>query len=252
VSCALSCLPSNDLGEYGTTRTGSSVDPIDTPLDNAPPADTPDAGGASSSPVVSAPDSPVNPGVIGGAGGTSGGGGVNGSGGAVPVPSPVDAGTSPALGDAAPPPACAIDELQGPNDHCYFFDARTASWSAARSACQARGAGWELVSVRSEADSTFLAEQLAFEAWIGASDAVLEGAWLWVVDGRLFWLGDGSGQAFGGAYVNWSSGEPNGGATSDCARAVPRSPDSSNPDARWADLDCDLLRGAVCEAFPAP
>jgi Lectin C-type domain len=236
VVCALSCLPSNDLSEYSAARTGGTAD----------------AGGASSSPIVSAPGFPEDLADTGGTGETPATGGASGAGEDVPVPSPVDAGMSPALGDAAPP-ACASDELQGPNDHCYFFDARTASWDAARSACQARGAGWDLASVRSAAESTFLARQLAFEAWIGASDAALEGTWLWVVDSRFFWLGNGrNGEALGGAYVNWNSSEPNGGAESDCARALPRSLVSPNPDARWADLSCDQLRAAVCEAFSAP
>ena len=164
-----------------------------------------------------------------------------------------DASTPTTPGDAGSPPACAADELEGPNGHCYFFDARTVSWLVARFACLARGTGWDLASVRSATDTTFLADQLAFEAWIGASDGVTEGTWVWVVDGQPFWLGDGAtGSAVAGAYVNWSSTEPNGGANSNCARAVPLPSGSPNPDARWADLACNQARGSICEAFAAP
>jgi hypothetical protein len=168
-----------------------------------------------------------------------------------PSPERVDAGTQSAPLDPAASSACAPEELLGANGHCYFFEQQTLSWDAARSACQERGRGWDLSSVRSAADSEFLGDALAFEAWIGASDIASEGTWVWVVDGQPFWSGVATnGNALGGSYVNWNATEPNGATTTNCARALPRSFGSLNLDAPWADLGCAELLGSICEAYP--
>lgn len=104
-------------------------------------------------------------------------GGVDAVGGAAATGEDADVGTSDAelplsLPDAAPPPmrndaaavsACAADELTGPNGRCHLLVATRLDWGAARSACQARGTGWDLVSVRTAADSAFLGDILTFE-----------------------------------------------------------------------------------------
>jgi hypothetical protein len=223
-----SCLPSKDLDSYRS------------------------AEGEAGAPSTRSPSSSLDPGTsVGSAAGASGNGGAVGS-------AEGEGELTLSLPDAGPPmppaPAstCASDELTGPNGHCYFFEPSPLSWAAARSACLARGSGWDLVSVRSAADSAFLGDTLTFEAWLGASDAATEGTWVWVVDDQPFWVGSGAtGNTVGGAYANWNSDEPNG-FTSDCARALPRSSDSVNPDAPWADLGCESLLGAVCELYPAP
>jgi hypothetical protein len=162
-----------------------------------------------------------------------------------------DAGVLPLPSDdAAALPRCAADEALGPNGHCYFFDATTLAWEAARGACRARGTGWDLASVLSAAESEFIGEQLPFEAWLGASDSASEGDWIWVADGRAFWRGSFDGAVVDGAYANWNATEPNGSNTTNCARALPRSFGSTNPNAPWADLACTELRGAICEGHP--
>jgi hypothetical protein len=244
LSGATSCLSSRDLNDYSSARREPNDKP---PGEIAPPSSG--AGGALPPPVTPAPGDLGS----GGTGGTSAGAGAGGTSEEAPGLSLPDASTPATPADAGPQPACAAGELEGSNGHCYFFDARTVSWLAARFACLARGTGWDLASVRSAADTAFLAEQLTFEAWIGASDAVTDGTWVWVVDGQSFWLGDGAtGGAVDGAYVNWSSTEPNGGASSNCARAVPLPSGSPLPDARWSDLACNQLRGSICEAFAGP
>jgi hypothetical protein len=252
MACAASCLPSNELKEYSSAP---SVDDVSGGLEPPPSTGAPSgAGGAGSTGAAADSPAPTAPGS--GTGGTTGSsGGTGGTGGAAPGSggSGSDAGTSPTPGDAGPTPsACAVGELQGPNEHCYFLDAQTATWLTARLTCRARGAGWDLAGVHTAADSAFLAANLTFEAWIGATDILDEGTWIWVDDGEPFWLGDGTGAAVAGAFVNWSSTEPNGARGSNCARAVPRALDDPNSDARWADLACGQLRGAVCEAFPLP
>jgi hypothetical protein len=201
----------------------------------------------------------------GGAAGAAGAAGRGGAGGSQPDP-PADAGTAGDAGDApgdagtvitldaaSSAAPCAPQEVLGPDERCYFFDATLASWATARAACQARGDGWDLARVRLAEQSTFLAETLAFEAWIGATDAASEGQWLWVGDVAPFWIGNGTtGAPNGGAYANWNATEPNGAATANCARALPRSIAGPTSDAPWADLDCDQTLGAVCESGTLP
>ena len=230
------CLPSNPLHDYARDNAGGA-------------AGTSSGGGAAG---------------MAGSGG-SGAAGVGGQSGAGAGPdadagapdgggaTPEDAGTSLTLDAALPAALCAADERLGPDDRCYFFDASLASWAAARTACQARGAAWDLVVVRSAALSVFLGDELTFEAWLGATDAASEGQWLWVGDLFPFWTGNGTtGGASGGAYTNWNPTEPNGGTATNCARALPRSLGSANPNAPWADLDCATPLGAVCESGPPP
>jgi hypothetical protein len=157
-----------------------------------------------------------------------------------------DAGDA-GLADAGSASGCAAARL-GPSGNCYLIDATPRSWSDALAACQSLGNGWQLASLRSAEDSALAAQLLTIEAWIGASDAALEGTWTWVDRGDAFWSGDGTGSASNGAYANWNSNEPNGGEESDCARILPAgSPGLSAP---WADLACIELRGALCEGPP--
>jgi hypothetical protein len=164
-----------------------------------------------------------------------------------------DAGAVVTLDGGQPAALCASDELLGPEDRCYFFDATLASWATARAACQARGAGWDLARVRLAEQSAFLADALTFEAWIGATDAASEGQWLWVGDTGPFWIGNGAtGSANAGAYTNWNATEPNGATATNCARALPRSIGGPTSNAPWADLDCATALGFVCESGPPP
>jgi hypothetical protein len=158
--------------------------------------------------------------------------------GAQPVPLPV------AVVDADPPPVvCALDEATGPNGRCYVAVATPLAWEAARANCQARGAGWDLASIRSSADSEFLHSLLTGEAWVGGSDAAIEGTWTWVDDGFAFWQGEGlTGSALNAAFIAWFGDEPNGTDTSDCLRLL--------PDSFWADRECAESLGSVCQGPP--
>jgi hypothetical protein len=140
------------------------------------------------------------------------------------------------------PAACALDESTGPSGRCYIVVAPALAWDVARTSCQSRGAGWELASIRSEADSSFVRWLIVEEVWVGGSDATTEGTWTWVNDGLAFWQGDAAGQPLNGAFVNWFNDEPNGDDTSDCLRLL--------IDATWADLECAETRPFVCEGPP--
>jgi hypothetical protein len=232
--CAMACVPTQDLADYAESPSSAGAESVarspsgaatDLP-DSLSPGESDEGLDPAATPLD--PGNDANPGVETGAGGTT-----------------TPPGFTPP--DASAPPGCAADEVLGPDGHCYFFDASSLVWEAARSACRARGVGWDLASVLSAGESEFLGEQLPFEAWIGASDAASEGVWIWVADGREFWRGSVDGVAAEGAYINWNATEPNGGTTTNCARALPRTFGSTNPNAPWADLVCTDSLGAVCE-----
>ena len=162
-----------------------------------------------------------------------------------------DAGTpetnveSPAPDDAALTPGCPSPQRLGPNDRCYAIVETLLSWLDARRSCLSLGNGWDLAVIRDEPVNQFVATLLTSETWIGATDLLLEGAWLWVDAGDIFWTGRERGNAVNGAYVNWSDDEPNNNSNADCARILPEA------DGTWADLDCTTLLSAVCEG-PLP
>jgi lectin-like protein len=239
-ACAVACLPSGDLNGYSSGSGSASAPPVTDGETPAPGSTTPgnDAvpgnGGDEPDPSMLAPSDPEPEGEQNNANNGNTSQDDAGS----PLPAPADAGVQG---------PCAAGELVGPDEHCYFIQSVALAWDAARSGCQARGASWDLAVVRTEAESTFLAAEIAAEVWLGATDTASEGNWSWVTDSAPFWVGAGTGAAVDGAYTNWNSTEPNGGVTTNCLRALPNSFGSPTPNAPWADLPCEQLRASVCE-----
>jgi hypothetical protein len=161
-------------------------------------------------------------------------------GGDASAPVPADAGRDAA---APLPPGCAPDERIGPRGRCHIAVGALVSWQDARAACLARGAGWDLTTVRSRADSDFVDSIVTQETWLGGSDIATEETWVWANDQLSFWQGEAPGGGpLNGSFFNWFDDEPNGGEGSDCLRML--------LDGRWADLECDEPRGYVCEGPP--
>lgn len=132
-------------------------------------------------------------------------------------------------------PSCDAGESLGTNGSCYFITSGTLPWADGRSACQARGAGWDLTTIRSQADNDYVASILSADAWIGASDAATPEDWRWVNDTLPFWSGSASGEAINGAFANWTDLEPSGmgsGSPEACARFRPNNGDT------WNDVGC--------------
>ncbi len=247
---ASACLPLEDLSAYKAAaasppqppglRAPDTMRPVEPNLPGSPPeASAPHESMAEAIPGATALDravgvSPPSPGSCGG-----------------PFIgcADADAASPPSVvgNDASAPVAdagvsgCAVEERRGPNGNCYLSVLPALSWPAARANCQARAAGWDLATLRSDADSVFARALLSQrEAWVGATDQVDEGAWLWVTDSAAFWEGEGLlGGALNGAYINWFVDEPNGADSSDCLRVL--------IDAAWADLECSELRSSLCE-----
>jgi hypothetical protein len=228
--CLASCLPAGDLASYSSEGRGAGSGlGVAGDVAAAPSVTGSDNGGEGNPSTIGLAPNPVRD-----AGATPGG----------------SKATDGGLPDAGIASVCAPAAL-GPSGNCYLVDATPRVWSDARASCRARADGWDLASLRSARDSEFAARLLTIEAWIGASDATLEGTWTWADRGDAFWSGDGTGSTLNGAYANWNSNEPNGGEESDCSRILPAGtavlPGLSAP---WADLACTELRGALCEGPP--
>lgn len=95
-------------------------------------------------------------------------------------------------------------------------------WLTAREAATARthmGIPGRLATITSQQENDFIVGAFSFlSAWIGGSDAAMEGTWQWTVGPEadtVFWIGDQNGQVPIGAFVNWSSGEPNDAGNED-------------------------------------
>jgi hypothetical protein len=136
--------------------------------------------------------------------------------------------------------ACDSGETRGPNGDCYFFAAGPATWDVARRACD-HGTGWDLASVKSSGDQTFIQGLISGEAWLGGTDSAVADEWRWIATGEQFWQGNLSGQAVGGAYEHWKDDQPSGG-DQHCMRMLTQANSWL-----WADAKCDEEYGFVCQ-----
>lgn len=109
------------------------------------------------------------------------------------------------------------------NGHYYVYAGITGlTWAQAKTAASEttyNGLTGYLVTITSEAENNFVREkvikQSTINAFIGATDNELDGAWLWDTGpeaGTQFWSGDGSGSAIEDRYENWGNNEPGGGS----------------------------------------
>jgi len=136
------------------------------------------------------------------------------------------------LGTEVPEPTCGPGEvLRGTS--CYFVATRADTWDAAQDTCRGRGPGWDLVSVNSPDENTWLRQQVdpLRDIQIGFTDAVTEGDHVW---------SDGSCRA----YTNWDtlSSSPNNSppGSEQCTRITALG--------TWEDVPCnDGQHPYVCE-----
>lgn len=133
-----------------------------------------------------------------------------------------------------PLPTCTFGSLQGKD---YWFCRGQHTRVQASQHCQAQG--MQLVQVDSAAENTFLRDNTARDAWLGATDIGIEGAWLWPNNVR-FWQGGPFGQRLGTSFTNWSLLEPNDLLGEDCA-IIQRT------NGQWNDIPCANTASFVCE-----
>lgn len=95
------------------------------------------------------------------------------------------------------------------NGHEYsIVSSEGVTWTAARAAATALGAGWDLATITSAAEKAFVVGLLPAgpasrsHFWLGGTDASAEGVWTWV-----------TGEAF--TYTDWWGGEPNNSGNED-------------------------------------
>ncbi len=143
-----------------------------------------------------------------------------------------DAGEPPV--DARPCTGGTMAQV-GPDGSCFVFVATPATYVDAKAACAAMDA--HLAFPKTAALDTF-AEQFVgtTNTWIGGSDLVTEGTFLWD-DGTPF------------SFTNWHMGEPNAGGTGatyqeDCVIIA-----GSRVDKQWDDRPCDATEFPTSGTF---
>lgn len=128
--------------------------------------------------------------------------------------------------------SCGPGELTAPDGQsCYYLDTSNKSWTNARTACRARGDGWDLAKIDSSTENTFIDGYVSTDTWLGLNDRSSESTWRWASDDSTL------------SYTRWASGEPNGGSAHDCARM--------RGDGYWYDNDCANSYDSLCEG-PGP
>lgn len=100
--------------------------------------------------------------------------------------------------------------------HYYeFISALGITWQDARIAASNLtyyGLQGYLATIGSAEESQLAGEQASGAGWIGGTDEVTEGVWIWATGpeaGTVFWNGGVSGASPAGQYANWNTREPN-------------------------------------------
>lgn len=101
----------------------------------------------------------------------------------------------------------------------YRYIGTTASYAAANTAASAallNGVAGHLVTIGSAPENAYVRALGAGALWLGGSDSVLEGEWVWggngAESGQIFSIGS---VAQGSFYTNWAVGQPDNGSNSD-------------------------------------
>jgi hypothetical protein len=129
----------------------------------------------------------------------------------------------------------------GGNGHSYDFISGTGiTFSAANAA--ASSAGGYLVTITSAAENDFLVANFGSAslgyAWIGASDAAVEGEWRWVTGpeaGSQFWDGSTGTATAPFNFARWAQGQPDDFLNQDFAYFALSVP--GTPTGGWLDTN---------------
>nr|XP_046274097.1 immune-related, lectin-like receptor 4 isoform X4 [Scatophagus argus] len=127
---------------------------------------------------------------------------------------------------------------------CYRFSTHISPWEKARNECRSQGGN--LVQIDSRMEQSFLMQKVSEKMnnpedmfWIGLTDSVEEGRWLWVDGSPLntsltFW--------YNTEPDNWTDEDPDG---EDCARMG----EQGQPGFLmcWLDKSCKVPHRHICE-----
>ncbi|XP_023930080.1 perlucin-like [Lingula anatina] len=115
---------------------------------------------------------------------------------------------------------------------CYYYSTVQKTWHQAQEHCQSISAN--LVTITSKDENEIIWKHLPGSVkhwWIGASDRISEGTWVWVANNSRL------------TYTNWNKGEPNNqGGSENCAEL---NKERGSP--TWNDVPCSGTRQFVCE-----
>ncbi|KAL9970563.1 hypothetical protein ACROYT_G022962 [Oculina patagonica] len=141
---------------------------------------------------------------------------------------------------------CSEDFIPGRGSlcgSCYKLFTEPETWNNAAAKCKSLGA--ELVKVESADENDFLIKTFltasAVTYWIGLTDQVEEGKWMWT-DGSLL-----------ANYTNWAGNNPNNlGGNQNCVHISKGSFQLGDHyikrfNGEWNDLECYFALGYVCE-----
>ncbi|XP_034546802.1 CD209 antigen-like protein E [Notolabrus celidotus] len=109
---------------------------------------------------------------------------------------------------------------------CYYISTEKKSWTSSREDCIAKGA--DLVIIDSQEEKDFLSGLASSGAniWIGLTDNVQEGTWMWVDGSRV-------------TTTYWGDGQPNSEGNQDCGEMVKKG--------EWNDDICYAKNIWICE-----
>ncbi|KAM4555707.1 uncharacterized protein PAE49_014685 [Odontesthes bonariensis] len=113
---------------------------------------------------------------------------------------------------------------------CYFLSAAKKNWTESREDCIAAGA--DLVIIDSQDEQEFVNKLLDVNqnVWIGLTDSLNEGTWMWV---------DGSPVT----TTHWEPGQPNSfSGDQDCGEFL-----QSSQEGKWNDDGCFSKQSWICE-----
>ncbi len=138
------------------------------------------------------------------------------------------------IADASPPDAAPlaceggdINVTDPGTGHCYMLFQSAANWNTAKSSCEALGDA-HLVTVFDLGENAFIGNLTGARFWIGASDILTEGSFVWVTE-----------ETVAATYQNWGGNEPNNSGNEDCAEM--------RTDNAWNDRECNASMAYMCE-----
>lgn len=120
----------------------------------------------------------------------------------------------------------------------FFVCPTPRSWPDARAQCKSQWLG-DLAHVPDVATRDFIKHKLRTRTWIGHTDQLNEGVWIWAYNQVPFWRGSQGGVALDGQFAEWSPGEPN--ASGDCGAMFATG--------LLDDLTCTRAQPFVCETI---
>ncbi|XP_030266566.1 C-type lectin domain family 4 member E-like isoform X2 [Sparus aurata] len=132
-------------------------------------------------------------------------------------------------------------EQNGPQ--CYYFSTDELTWEQARERCRRDGA--DLVKIESEDEQSFLIQKVKDKMvededkfWIGLTDSVTEGTWLWT-----------DGSPLNKSLTFWARGQPDNwkGENADGEDCVRMAEISRLGLKGWFDKSCTAPQKRICE-----